>query len=453
MQPPEPSKRPDPQPNQAVKPRKQTIVMVGASIRAAAQSAQRAGYLVHGMDLFGDQDTRQACSHFTDLNDRDAIQAWMSEQDSNQPIVQVGGVSRIAERLGGAADRLRPSLTRQAMVAAPANLKRWAESAGLHYPETVDVGDPRVADAGGRWLTKSQDSSGGLGVRWFGPTDPDATAPGLLQSPSVQRWIPGRSMGATFMLGSRGAKLLGVCRSFHQSMVIGGLRYPFVYAGSAGPFPCPSWIADRLVQMGNRIADATGLVGLCNLDFVLDRQGRTWLLEANPRWSGSSELIEHPSIQHVDRSQGNHSQDEADSGFGNLRSVGGSLANQASPTRCPSLLIASLSGDDWPSSTELPGHGFGIKRVVFARATFRFRRDRVHRLLDPHTRIADVPPDGSVIAKGMPVCTLIWHGGFRHGSSDMAVRPTVGEEPCRTFDRTFAAVRRSTGSDCKPTPA
>ncbi len=46
-----------------------TVVLIGASIRSAAQSAKRAGFRVLGIDHFGDIDTRQACQEFWILNE------------------------------------------------------------------------------------------------------------------------------------------------------------------------------------------------------------------------------------------------------------------------------------------------------------------------------------------------------------------------------------------------
>ena len=40
------------------------LILVGASVRAAAQSAQTAGFSVIGIDLFGDTDTLRACDRY-----------------------------------------------------------------------------------------------------------------------------------------------------------------------------------------------------------------------------------------------------------------------------------------------------------------------------------------------------------------------------------------------------
>ena len=65
MQPPADSNRP----RKDVESSARTVVLIGASIRSAAQSAQRAGFQVLGIDHFGDVDTRQACREFWILNE------------------------------------------------------------------------------------------------------------------------------------------------------------------------------------------------------------------------------------------------------------------------------------------------------------------------------------------------------------------------------------------------
>ena len=52
------------QPDIAATPPIQRLILHGASVRAAAQSAQAAGFAVFGIDLFGDTDALAACQKF-----------------------------------------------------------------------------------------------------------------------------------------------------------------------------------------------------------------------------------------------------------------------------------------------------------------------------------------------------------------------------------------------------
>ncbi len=66
---------------------------------------------------------------------------------------------------------------------------------------------------------------------------------------------------------------------------------PFAYRGGIAPWnpgPAP---AARLVELGDRLAAAFGLVGWFGVDYVLDH-GIPWPVEVNPRYTASVELHE-----------------------------------------------------------------------------------------------------------------------------------------------------------------
>ncbi|MDA9859004.1 hypothetical protein N9D23_12860, partial [Rubripirellula sp.] len=76
------------------------LVLIGASVRAAAQSARRGGYRVIGIDLFGDTDTRELCDEFYLLSPE--IQQMTRPELGDRvlaairglPILPVGGLRR-----------------------------------------------------------------------------------------------------------------------------------------------------------------------------------------------------------------------------------------------------------------------------------------------------------------------------------------------------------------------
>ena len=71
-------------------PRKQ-IVLLGASIRPAAQSARRAGLSVTGIDLFGDTDTVAACDRYLAIDaERNSDEIFRACRGI--PVIQVGGL-------------------------------------------------------------------------------------------------------------------------------------------------------------------------------------------------------------------------------------------------------------------------------------------------------------------------------------------------------------------------
>ncbi|TWU48335.1 hypothetical protein [Rubripirellula reticaptiva] len=373
----------------ADEPAGRTVLMVGASVRAAAQSASAGGYRVVGIDQFGDRDAVAACDEFALLDDVDRVAELLSRY-AETPLIQVGGLSGIQDWLGThpvARPRLSPSIEIQEQLADPNVLRKLANESGFSFPQTLEANPlaleavddpPKGAIPTGRWLYKPRSGSGGIGIQWLDRPRPEKDG-------WIQRWVAGRSFGATLLVRPGLSQLLGVCRStFHRISAADESVYPFVYGGSFGPIACDPvacnpvacnpvacdpGLADRLISLGHSIRDASGLAGLCNVDFLVDRNQTPWLIEINPRWSGSSELVERGR-------------------------------------EIPSLLALAINQKKL-FQTDSPHRDAVLKKVVFASVGFRFRLEPVVDGLPPAVQIADIPAEGTEILAGWPVCSLI----------------------------------------------
>jgi predicted ATP-grasp superfamily ATP-dependent carboligase len=101
--------------------------------------------------------------------------------------------------------------------------------------------------------------------------------------------VYGQSASAVYVADGRQAVLLGTTRQLLGRDF--GLARQFLYAGSIGPLPLMQTERDQLVQLGDELAQRFGLMGLFNVDFL--RYGRgLWVLEVNPRYSASVEILE-----------------------------------------------------------------------------------------------------------------------------------------------------------------
>lgn len=392
-----------------------TVVLIGASIRSAAQSAQLAGFQVVGIDQFGDLDTREACQHFWKLDEFSSNPEFLTHC-KRFPVLTVGGLNShrdLVESLER--DCAAWPSTNPVAVRPPTSLwdDPWwmadlSRSCDLKFPTTLPINDRtdrRLSREGGRWLQKAHKSSGGLGVRWYGSDlthvrspenekkidepecqpsiildhvatsgdrDPDAPSDAV-----VQRWVAGRPHGATLICNGTDSRLLGVCRSLFTRRT----DLPFVYRGSMGPVRLPSHVTCRLQHLGELIVAQTGWRGLLNIDFVVDPQGVAWILEINPRWSGSSELIERSILERNPTT-----------------SLFGIVVHALHGGKLESIDQESLS----QSAAEL-----FLKRIVFARSRVCFSRQQVAPIINPHDQLCDYPMDGTWIPKGDPICTLV----------------------------------------------
>jgi predicted ATP-grasp superfamily ATP-dependent carboligase len=374
-------------------PTTRRIALYGASVRSAAESAARGGFAVTGIDRFGDVDALAACERHLLLDekafgtDANPTQEAILEISGSMPMIPVGGLlGEMASYITSLSLGPWPDQRQAAdKVRSLDCLRRITSGTGFNVPSffrpqrNADLTPRRRSRAGkSRWLLKRLDGSGGLGTRWTNRVSSKTTAAN--DSQYLQRWVPGKLYGATLISNGNEVTLMGVCRS--RFTRIG--PFPFLYAGSLGPIEVRSTMRRQLEEIGSRLVACSGLRGLFNLDFIVGPASQYWLLEVNPRWSGSSELIE----LHI-----------------RLRRPEFSLI---------SIAVESLGGAslcDFPRelATRQQDDPIHYKRVIFARQDLKFDFKAVASQLWANESLHDVPPDGRLIRQGEPVCTLITH--------------------------------------------
>ena len=272
------------------------LLLIGASVRAVAESAAAAGFEVGAIDLFGDADLCRTAQTVR-LSDRFPIDALRLAGDFPPgPWLYTGGlenhprlVARLAAQrplLGNGAEVLR-------RVRDPRQLAVFAERSGLNIaaPSILAggaTGRGPSADAGS-WLVKQRRSSGGLSVRPANSADfadpRSSNAPGRY----LQRLIAGAPYGASYLAACGKACFLGLAEQLSAPAVDGSA--PYRYGGSI----TTSISADDqrlLEEFGARLADEFALRGLFGIDLIRDAGGRWYLLEVNPRPTASMDLWE-----------------------------------------------------------------------------------------------------------------------------------------------------------------
>jgi predicted ATP-grasp superfamily ATP-dependent carboligase len=260
-----------------------------------AELAVRAGHDVVAFDRFGDLDLQRLCpsvSLLRDLGGRGGMAALVDAAERAQaPSVIYGAglenrpglVARLASRrrlLGCPPETIE-------RVRDPATLGVTLRAAGFAYPSTFAARDAaRRADRSRRWLRKPVRGGGGRGVReWRG---------GALEGEVVvQEHISGLACSAAAVADGRSAALLGVSEQLIGHRGLGARGYAW----------CGNLVPPRLgeAQRGvlaaaaqticAHLALAFGLRGLFGVDLVWDGE-RAWVVEVNPRPTGSLECVE-----------------------------------------------------------------------------------------------------------------------------------------------------------------
>jgi predicted ATP-grasp superfamily ATP-dependent carboligase len=257
------------------------LIILGASARAAAFSAMRAGFEPWCADLFADADLESRCmAHRVPA----ALYPHGLEEAITQappgPCMYTGGLEHdpeLIERIS----RLRPLWGNPASVLREARCPEYVHNVltrtGLRSPRLGNDGcDPRVG-----WLVKPR--RGHAAIRpWAGEAIDDQHY--------LQEKIEGESIAAVFLAGHESVELCGVTQQLVGEAWLHAP--PYRYCGSIGPLEVAANVQESLIRLGEVLRTDLGLRGLFGVDCIL-RDQAVWPLEVNPRYTASVEILEY----------------------------------------------------------------------------------------------------------------------------------------------------------------
>lgn len=352
---------------------RQRVLIVGASTRAAAESAKQAGWQPVCADLFADEDLRD-CAEVLPVEN---FPAGLVEAVASVPKclwMYTGALENhpdIIERISETRPLWGNGIRELQRVRDPFRLFEMLSTAGLQPLAVRTSDDPPPAD--GSWLLKPVRTAGGRRIRIW---DANAKQDGLLPEDCFfQQRATGQPISAVYIASPTGVELVGVTRQLIGEAWTSAK--PFAYCGSVGPIELGSELTNIVQETGEQIAQAAGLRGLFGCDFLYDDATKTIaLVEVNPRYTASVELFE--------------------------RATG------------VSLLTAHRAACETPGEEAITVAGTFPRSQVVGKAIWYTARDiifpGVERLvettgIDP-SDMADRPAIGTLIAAGQPVCTV-----------------------------------------------
>lgn len=261
------------------------VLLVGASVRAAAASLRRIGWRPVACDLFGDVDLASTCPSIRIPFDDYPSRIWEQVRHlPPMPWIYTGAIENHPEVVAAISNQFRllgngQEVLRQ--VRDPFRVAEAVRQAGFSAPEVRRTS--RGIPTDGSWLEKPVASGGGAGIKaWLGP---GPRSPRL--GPAYyQEKVEGLSLSATFVRDASGTELVGVARQY-----LGRAENRFAYRGSLGPWPLPESTRRRVEGLGRTVGDSFGLLGLFGIDLVVDG-ARPWVIEVNPRYTASVEVLE-----------------------------------------------------------------------------------------------------------------------------------------------------------------
>jgi len=369
------------------------VAIVGASGRAAAFSALRAGLTPFAADLFADPDLRRRALVTRVEHYPEGLATALSEYETDGWFY-TGGIENYPELVDRIAAKRplwgNPGATLQA-VRDPFRVAEMFREEGIACPPLATSPDGLPAD--GSWLRKPLYGSGGSGIRvWRGPWPPaDGTRQPAIQTPTggtrkprgetvphfYQRRIGGVPCSAVFVAAGGRSAYLGATWQLVGTAWTGAGE--FGYAGSIGPLPPQPHFDRQWERIGAALARRFRLVGLFGVDAILD--GPTvWPIEINPRYPASAEVLERglgveTVRMHLDACQSG---------------------------RLPESL--PRAGSCWCGKAVLYAAGDMVVPPQFER--FAQEESRIW----PWPNLADVPEAGTLARAGTPVTTVLAEG-------------------------------------------
>ena len=286
------------------------VYVIGASGRAAAESVRQSGLRTIVVDLYSDCDSGDHADVITVDSFPDSIVDQLRILPAGW-VLLAGGMEHHLDAIA--------ELERYHRLIGPSvDQIKWLRdfhylsnsltgSLALHFPETL-IGERncrseairlgRFSESnlsiGTGWLKKSLRGCGGFHIE---PSPRDCPETIDYSTSYFQQRILGRSIGTVFYCQEAETKLLGatesISKELHESLVGPQPELPaMAYRGSFGPIEIPGVVKDRMCRWIHSLSKKIDYQGLIQADWILDPNDEAWLLEINPRWTSSMEIIE-----------------------------------------------------------------------------------------------------------------------------------------------------------------
>lgn len=356
------------------------ILITGVSTRAIAESARAAGYDFITLDYFGDYDQKSWCENYSLKRDFglpfssaalytasqslafEAVAYTSNLENHPEVVARFEAGHRLLGNRPADLSKVRHWLT----------LFRFLAQGEIGVPETIYANDYRCPDPARRWLKKPIRSGGGRAIVWW--TGDVAPGEGFL----LQEYIPGLDCSASFIANGQECVVIGLTEQLigRPEFGVGGFRYCGNILPPAIPPEGRAMLLAQVRHLAGSLTREFGLVGANGLDFVL-KDGQTYLMEVNPRYCASMELME--------------------------RAYGLPVFD---------LHVRSITDGELPDFDLAPRLASG---PFYGKAILYAEKDAVA----PETRgwpergIKDVPFSDENLTRGSPVCTVLARGPTR----------------------------------------
>jgi len=275
------------------------VLIVGVSTRAIAESALQGGHEVITLDYFGDRDQKELVDNYSLLRDfkrafsaRALIEASRHLKfDSVAYIAPLENYPETVQRLARRGHLLGNSPDILHQIRDWRKLRQICHEERIPCAVTLLSGERKEAAPEFRWLLKPVRSGGGHSIRFW-------TGELLDEGHVLQRYIAGRSASVAFAADGKNSVVMGISEQLIGLAELGVRK--FIWCGNLLPLPLdptnrPTFL-ETVEAMAARLTRRFGLRGVNGFDLVVadeaDGGPRPFLVEVNPRYTASMELLE-----------------------------------------------------------------------------------------------------------------------------------------------------------------
>ena len=270
----------------------QDYLIIARSGRSLAESAKRAGYSVHVLDSFADEDT---CRFSASIKQLQYTENGFAENELIESIEDVLSEYPDAVVVTGSGFEIYPDLIDQIAQSAtiysntaetirllkhPTTFFELLDSCDIKHPKTL-ITAPNNPD---NYLVKKIASTGGEDVHWYN-TFPNNNQ----QDYYFQEYIDGTVLSAVFLSNGNHSSIVGFNKQWQSSQFE---SMPFLYGGVCSLSEVTEQHYDVIKKSIDCLVGKTGLKGLCGIDYILTDDDEIYVLEVNPRPPASFELHE-----------------------------------------------------------------------------------------------------------------------------------------------------------------
>ena len=260
------------------------ILIFAQSARFIAESATRGGYTVWVADCFCDTDTVQLAERATqlpplaELNQELILETLQQLSHGERCYLVVGtGVERFYPLLATLPDHIIPLGNNSQTLARLRQASQFfplLDNLALPHPEISWSMPSTAADD---WLQKDLSCCGGSGII-------PATIAQDKKGVFYQHRVKGISASVSFIANGKQAQILAINEQINR-------QASFALAYIVSPLCLTAKLELALSRALNAICGATGMKGLGSLDLLIDSNDHFYILELNPRFSASFELL------------------------------------------------------------------------------------------------------------------------------------------------------------------